>query len=409
MPPIAAGADLLAAAERLLPDLIPIRRRLHRRPEIGLDLPETQGLIVEQLQALGLEPRLGRGLSSVVAIVEPVDRARDGATRPTTLLRADMDALPLQEVTGLEFASERPGVMHACGHDEHMTMLLLAARLLVERRDQLPGPAILMFQPGEEGSAGARVMIDEGLLDGLDPATTRGFAIHVRSTLPAGEVHIKPGAQLASADSFRVTIRGRGGHASTPWLALDPVPVAAEIVTALHVAMSREVNIFDPAVLTITQVHAGTTHNIIPETAFLEGTVRTLSPARRDAMLALIPRVASAIAGIHGLAAEFSLDELYPVTMNDPDVVDRVQDLARDLVGADRVHAMPAPFMGAEDWSFVLQRIPGAMAFLGTRPPDADPATAPDNHSDRVVYDEPSMAVGGALYAAVALDGLLGR
>ena len=396
-------AALLAAAEAALPDLLPFRRELHRHPEVGLELPDTQASIAAELRRLGLEPRLGKGLSSVVAVVEPAGGR--GAGPGTTVLRADMDALPLQEQSGLQFASERAGVMHACGHDTHMTMLLLAARLLVERRLSLPGPVILMFQPGEEGFAGAKLMLDEGLLDGLEPATTRAFALHVWSTLPSGEIHLRAGTQMASADSYRIILTGRGGHASKPHHAIDPIPAAAELITALQVAASREVDIFDPAVLTITQVHAGTTHNIIPETAFLEGTLRTLSNGRRDAMLALIERVANAIAAQHRLGLEFELDIAYPVTVNDAGVVEHVANLASEMLGADRVPAMPAPMMGAEDWSYVLQQVPGAMAFLGTRPPEVDPATAPTNHSNRVVFHEPAMAVGGAMYAGFALSG----
>lgn len=404
--PNPARAALLAAAESALPDVLPLRRHLHRHPEVGLDLPDTRAVIVDELRKLGLEPRLGQGLSSVTAVIEPGEGGGGrGGTGGTVLLRADMDALPLQEATGLEFASERAGAMHACGHDTHMTMLLLAARLLVERRDELPGPVLLMFQPGEEGYAGAKRMLEEGLLDGLDPATTRAFAIHIWSTLPSGEIHVRAGAQLASADSFRLTLHGRGGHASKPHRARDPIPATAEIVTTLQVVLSREVDIFDPAVLTVTQVHAGTTHNIIPEAAFLEGTLRALSNERRDALIALVERVGRSIAEAHGLSVEFALDEQYPVTLNDPEVVEGVLNLASDVLGPDRAVRMAVPFMGAEDWSFVLQRVPGAMAFLGARPPDADPATAPDNHSDRVVFHEPAMAAGAAMYAAFALAG----
>jgi len=400
-------AALRAAAEAALPGLLPLRRELHRHPEIGLELPETQARIAAELRALGLEPRFGKGLSSVVAVIEPRGGSGSGArgTRAATILRADMDALPLQEATGLEFASERPGAMHACGHDTHMTMLLLAARLLVERRIALPGPVILMFQPGEEGFAGAKLMLDEGLLEGLDSATTRAFALHIWSSLPSGEIHLRAGAQMASADSYRIILTGRGGHASKPHLAADPIPAAAEIVTGLQVALNREVDIFDPAVLTITQVHAGTTHNIIPERAFLEGTLRTLSDVRRDATLALIERVASSIAARHRLGVEFELDIAYPPTINDPGVVEVVANLASGLIGPDRVVSMAAPNMAGEDWSYVLLQVPGAMAFLGARPAGADPATVPDNHSNRVVFDEPAMAVGGALYAAFALSG----
>ena len=393
---------LLEEARANLPWIVDLRRRIHRRPELGLDLPETQALVVETLRGLGLEPRPGRGLSSVTAIV--------GADRPgrTVVLRADMDALPMPESTGLEFASELDGRMHSCGHDTHVAMLLGGARLLVERcraePSSLPGPVLLMFQPGEEGFAGARIMLDEGLLDGPDPATTRGFAIHISARYPSGEVHGRPGAQQASADNFVITIRGRGGHASTPHLAADPIPVAAEIILALQSAVTRTVDIFDPVVVTIGHVAAGTTHNVIPETAVLEGTFRCVSDARRAAMPGLIRRVVEGVAAAHGLTAEVRFHEIYPVTMNDPVVFEHVRAIAADLLGEADVQTLPAPTMPAEDWSFVLRRIPGVMVDLGGRPRDRALEGYPQNHSNLVVFDEPAMAVGAALHAKVALE-----
>jgi amidohydrolase len=394
------STDLLEAAGAMLPDLVPIRRAIHRRPELGLDLPETQTLIADELRKLGLEPKLGKRLSSVTSTI--------GEGRPgrTVVLRADMDALPLTEETGLEFASEIDGKMHACGHDTHVTMLLGAARLLVERLREdpghLPGPVRLMFQPGEEGWFGAKVMLDEGLLDGLSAETARGFAIHISTLYPSGEIHSRPGPFCASADNIAITVRGSGGHASMPHNARDPIPVAAEIITALQVALTRSVNVFDPAVLTIAHLTAGTTTNIIPETAHLEGTFRTVSDARRAAMPDLIRRVVSGVAAAHDAEAEVAFSTLYPVTVNDAGVFERVQDIARALLGERDVHEMPAPIMGAEDWSYVLERIPGVMVSLGARPRDRDLKGYPQNHSNLVVFEEDAMAVGVALYAAVA-------
>jgi len=391
---------LLERAREILPDLIPIRRAIHRHPELGLDLPETQRRIAEELSALGLEPKLGKGLSSVVATI--------GADRPgrTIVLRADMDALPLTEETGLAFASETDGQMHACGHDTHVTMLLGAARLLVEqlRRQpaSLPGPVLLMFQPGEEGYFGARVMLEEGLLDGLSPDNARGFAIHITTLFPTGQIHLRAGAYCASADNFSITVRGSGGHASAPHNAKDPIPVAAEIITALQVAVTRQVHVFDPTVLTIGHLHAGTTTNIIPERAHMRGTFRCVSDERRAMMPDLIKRVVQGVASAHGLRAKVEFSALYPVTVNDAHVNERVDEIARSLVGDADVEAMPAPIMGAEDWSYVLQRIPGVMASLGARPRDRKLTGYPQNHSNLVVFDEAAMAVGAALYAAVA-------
>lgn len=389
--------DLLADARSALPDIVEVRRRIHRRPELALQLPETQAIISNELEKLGLDPQPGRRVTSVTAVIG-ADR-----TGPATVLRADMDALPLTERTELEFASEIDGRMHACGHDAHVAMLLGGARLLVERTAYLAGPVVLMFQPGEEGFHGARCMLEDGLLEGLDIARTRAFAIHISTMYASGEIHLRPGPLLASADNFRITVRGRGGHASAPHDALDPIPVAAEIVTALEVAVTRQVNVFDPAVVTVAHIAAGTTHNVIPETAFLEGTYRTTSDVRRGATRDLIQRVADGIAAAHGLSTDVEFEPVYPVTVNDAAVAERVRVLAADLLGERQSVTMPSPIMGAEDFSYVLEKVPGAMAFLGGRPRDADASIYPANHSDRVVFDEPSMAVGAALYAHVAL------
>jgi hippurate hydrolase len=399
---IASGSALLAKARAILPDLVGIRRRIHRRPEVGLDLPETQAVVVAELEKLGLQPRTGDGLSSVTAVIAPDRPGR------TVLLRADMDALPLTEDTGLEFASEIEGRMHACGHDTHVAMLLGGARLLAElyRVDptSLPGPVMVMFQPGEEGYFGARVMLEEGLLGSLDTAAARGFAVHISTLYPSGEIHLRAGPLLASADNVFITIRGRGGHASAPHLAADPIPVAAEIILALQTAITRSVDVFDPAVLTIAKVSAGMTHNIIPESAELVGTFRCVSERRRLDMRELVRRVVSGVAAAHGVEADVEIQELYPVTVNDDGVFENVRALAVDLLGDDHVETMPAPIMGAEDWSYVLQRIPGVMTFLGGRPRDRELDGYPQNHSNLVVFDEGAMAVGAALYANVALE-----
>ncbi len=399
-----AGTDLLAdvrsAADAILPDVIEIRRRIHRRPEIGLQLPEAQAVVAESLRELALEPRLGHATSSVTAVIKG---DRPG---PTILLRADMDALPLQEDTGLDFASEIDGAMHACGHDTHVAMLLGAARLLVERRGQLAGNVLLMFQPGEEGYHGARVMLDEGLLDGVDVA--RAVALHIGTRYAAGTIALRAGPLLASGDRIVATVRGRGGHASAPHLALDPITVAAELIVALQTAVTRRIDVFDPAVVTISRVSGGTTNNIIPESVELEGTIRTVSAGTRTAAAALVRQVADGIAAAHGAAIELEIVPGYPVTRNDADVVAWIRGLAVELAGESAIDDLAAPIMGAEDFSYVLERVPGMMAFLGARPATDDPATAPQNHSNRVVFDEPTMALGVALYAAAALDFLGG-
>jgi amidohydrolase len=394
------AASLRAAAEAALPDVIAVRRRLHRRPEIGLQLPETQAVVADELRALGLDPRLGVSTTSVVAVI---DGEQPG---PTTLLRADMDALPLTEDTGLDFASEVAGVMHACGHDTHVAMLLGAARLLIERRAELRGRALLMFQPGEEGKHGARFMLEEGLLEeGLHGAgdVARAFAIHISTRYASGVVALRPGAMMASADRIEATVRGRGGHASTPHLALDPVTVTAELILALQSMITRRVDAFDPAVLTITRLAGGTTNNIIPPSVLIEGTFRTVSETQRASVRAWVEQVAAGIAAAHGAEIDLLIEPGYPVTMNDPGITAWIRSLAVAIAGESLVDDLAAPVMGAEDFSYVTQRVPGMMAFLGARSAELDAATAPQNHSNLVVFEEAPMATGVALYAAAAL------
>jgi hippurate hydrolase len=381
--------------------MVAIRRRLHRRPEIGIELPETQAVVVEELRALGLTPRLGRELSSVTAFID------GGSPGPTVLLRADMDALPVREATGLDFASEVDGAMHACGHDTHVAMLLGAARLLVERRASFAGRVLLDFQPGEEGRHGARLMLEEGLLDvptdgGFGPVSA-AFAIHITARYPTGTINFRPGAQFAAGDRITITVRGAGGHASSPHLALDPVPIAAEIVLALQTIRSRRINTFEPMVLTIGSLSAGTTSNVIPETAVLQGTVRTTSEEVRTRAHELIRHIPAGIAAAHGGTAEVELGAGYPVTINDEGIATLVSDTAMELFGDDRVERMPWPTMGSEDFSYVLQRVPGAIVFLGATPADLDPTQVPQTHSNKVVLDESAMPAGVALHVAVAM------
>src|SRR5213594_4532786 len=258
---------ILDDARAILDDTIQLRRRVHRHPELGLVLPRTQATVLEALDGLGLDIRTGERTTSVVA---RLTGARPG---PTILLRADMDALPMPEETGLPFASEVNGAMHACGHDAHTAMLVGAARLLARRRDSLAGSVLFMFQPGEEGYHGARIMIEEGLLDGTPPPTA-AFALHVTHRLTAGAIAARSGPAMASGDTLQIVVRGRGGHASAPHDCLDPIPIACEIVQAFRTLVTRRVNVFDPAVITIGKIEAGTTRNVIPETAHLFGTGR---------------------------------------------------------------------------------------------------------------------------------------
>ncbi|WP_436794331.1 M20 metallopeptidase family protein [Actinospongicola halichondriae] len=387
---------LLAEANELLPETVEYRRRMHRRPELGLHLPETQATVLEAIDGLDLEIETGDECSWVVATLD------SGTPGPTMLLRGDMDALPMPEDTGLPYASEIDGAMHACGHDAHTAMLASSAKVLAGRRDELTGKVVFMFQPGEEGFAGAKVMIDEGLLDGRN--VTRAFAIHQSTSAPSGFVGTKPGPLLASADFFELTVTGKGGHASMPHFAVDPIPIACEMVGAFQTMITRKVEAFNPAVVTVAKIRAGTTTNVIPETAMMAGTIRSVSEKSRALVIAEMERIATHIALAHGATATLDVQtDGYPVTINDADAAAWVLDVAGRLVG-DQAMEMPDPVMGAEDWSYVLQQVPGAMAFLGTCPPDIPLAESAPNHSNRMIIHEDAMAVGTALYAAVALD-----
>jgi len=398
-----SASDLLAAAYADADRTIDLRRRLHRQPEIGLQLPKTQAMVLDAFEGLPIEVTTGKSSTSVVGVLRG---ARPG---PTFLLRGDMDALPVREDTGLPFASEVDGAMHACGHDTHVAMLLGAARLLAERRDELAGQVVFMVQPGEEGEHGAKHMLDEGLLDAVPEAPVSGaFALHISSSYTSGTINVRPGPQMAAADQWRVVVRGRGGHASMPHAAADPIPVAAEIVLALQSMVTRRVDVFDPAVVTVAHVVAGTKDNIIPDTAFLEGTIRTVSAARRADVLASVQRVAENVAAAHDMTAEFEHVEGYPVTVNDAGMAATVLRTAAGLLGERASAQMAAPIMGAEDFSYVLERVPGAIAFLGACPPGIDPGQAPANHSNLVVFDEEPLPAGVALYAQMALQALAG-
>jgi amidohydrolase len=391
--------DLFAGAESLLPAAVSMRRHLHAHPELGLHNPGTQQTVLEAIDGLGLLVRTGTNTTSVIAVLEG---DHDG---PTMLLRADTDALPMPEDTGLAFSSTTENTMHACGHDLHTAMLAGAAKLLHSHRRDLAGRVLFMFQPGEEGFGGADVMLQEGLLDGVGEVTG-AFALHATTFIPTGHVALKGGSLMASADVIEVRVTGRGGHASAPHHALDPVPVACEIALAFQTMITRKIDVFDPAVVTIGQIVAGTTNNVIPEHADLIGTIRAVSERTRSKVHDELRRVAEGIAAAHDAAATVTIKPGYPVTINSPQYAGLTMDVARHLLGPSAVHEMPNPVMGAEDFSYVLNRVPGAMAFLGGTPPGHNPFEAAPNHSNRVMFDENTMTTGIALYTAMALQHL---
>ena len=397
------GDDLREEAQELLEPAVELRRTLHSWPEIGNELPVTQEQVLGALEGLPLDVTVHESTSGIAALLT------GGKPGPTILLRGDMDALPMPEDTGLEFSSRVDSAMHACGHDTHTSMLVHAAKQLAAHRDELAGRVLFMFQPGEEGHHGARFMLEEGLLDVPAPAdggespVTGAFAIHITSSLPSGWLSSRGGSIMASADHLTITVTGQGGHASEPFRAVDPIPVACEIVQALQLMITRSIDVFDPAVVTIGRIAAGTTNNVIPETALIDGTIRAVSEATRSKVHDGIRRVAEGIAAAHNCSVDVDVDPGYPVTVNDDAFADTALQTAAEVIGQQQVVRLPHPIMGAEDWSYVLQQVPGSMMFLGGTSEGTDPARAAPNHSNRVMFEEEAMVNGIATYTAVAL------
>ena len=382
------------AAEAEQESTVALRRAIHAEPELGLNCPQTTAKLKAALANLPLTIRDSEATSGFVA---RLDGARPGRT---VLLRGDMDALPIIEETGLDFASHTHGHMHACGHDTHSAMLVSAARILCGRRHELAGTILFMFQPGEEGMHGARYMIEEGLLD--DPTPEAAFALHIFPNVPGGVIACRSGAMLASADKVGAMISGKGGHAAMPHDAVDPVPIACEAVMALQAFIARRTTFTDPAVLSITQVAAGSTHNVIPDDVELIGTMRTLSVDARKAVGEAFERIVTKVAEAHGATAGAWIEEGYPPTMNDPRAVRLIRELAESQFGEGAYFEAPAPSMGAEDFSYVLQKVPGAMAFLGVAPSDGDPAGRAPLHNPSMMVDESVLPRGVAMHCAFA-------
>lgn len=387
-------------ATSLAPELIQLRRTLHAHPEIGLDLPVTQETVLAALDGLDLEVSTGRGLSSVTAVL------RGGRRGPAVLLRGDMDALPVTEATGLGFASKVDGAMHACGHDLHTAMLAGAARLLAAHRTELPGDVVFMFQPGEEGWDGAGKMIAEGVLDAAGRRVSAAYGMHVSSSLfPRSVFATRPGPLMAASDALMVTVRGTGGHGSAPHRSRDPVTAAAEMVTALQTMVTRRFDVFDPVVVTVGSLHAGTRRNIIPEEARFEATIRTFSAAAHDRMREAAPALCRQIGAAFGLDVDAEFDGEYPVTVNNPGHTRFVTDVIAEVFGTERCQPLANPLTGSEDFSRVLGEVPGCYVFLGAHTGDTHEGR-PDNHSPRAEFDDSVLADGVLLHAQLAVRAL---
>jgi hippurate hydrolase len=375
--------------ENLGEQIIALRRDIHREPELGFDTERTAQKVLAALDGLPLDIETGVARNGIVATLW-------GGEGPTVALRADMDALPIEEETGLPFSSEIEGRMHACGHDGHTSMLVGAAHALSQRdlRDRLNGTVKFVFQPAEEGGGGGRVMVDEGVAD--DVASI--FALHLWPGLPFGKVATKAGPIMAAADAFEMEIRGSGGHGAMPHLAADAVVIAAQVVTTLQTVVSREIDPVEPAVLTVGEIGAGTAFNIIPEKARLGGTVRTLNPDLRERMPGRIEALARGVA--KGMRGDANLDYTfsYPVTVNEEAAADRVLEVAEDLFGAEPVLELPNPSMGAEDFAFYLEKVPGAFIWLGIG------EEVSGLHTPKFAFDEKVLPRGSVLLAALALE-----
>jgi hippurate hydrolase len=367
--------------------IVALRRDIHREPELGFDTERTTKKVLAALDGLPLDIETGVAENGIVATLR-------GGEGPTVALRADMDALPIEEETGLPFSSEIEGRMHACGHDGHTGMLVGAAHALSRLQDRLSGTVKFVFQPAEEGGGGGKVMVDEGVVEDVSSI----FALHLWPGLPFGKVATKAGPIMAAADAFEMEIIGSGGHGAMPHLAADAVVIAAQVVTVLQTVVSREVDPVEPAVLTVGEIGAGTAFNIIPEKARLGGTVRTLNSDLRERMPGRIEAVARGVA--KGMRGDANLDYAfsYPVTVNDEGAAGYALGVARDLFGAQSVQELPNPSMTAEDFAFYLEKVPGAFIWLGLG------EDISGLHTSRFAFDEEVLSRGSALLAALALE-----
>lgn len=397
--------DLLTESPALSDDLIALRRTLHAVPEVGLTLPVTQRVLLAELgrlEHLDLEISTGDAVSSVTAVLRG---GRSGGDGPVVLLRADMDGLPLTELTGEPFApapdSAHHSAMHACGHDLHMSGLVGALRLLGAHRDELPGDMVFMFQPGEEGFDGASYMIEDGVLDAAGKRVDAAYGLHVFSGyFPNGTIASRPGPLMAASAGLHVRVIGAGGHGSSPHMSKDPVPAAAEMVTALQTMVTRAFDVFDPVVVTVGSFHAGTKRNIIPDEAVFEATVRSFSPEAGERAAELTVRLCEQIGAAHGLRVEARFDGEYPVTVNDPAEYRFAADVAQELFGQARVTELTDPMTGSEDFSRVLNEVPGAYLFVGAC--KGAPQESASNHSPLAAFDDAVLPDCAALLAELA-------
>jgi amidohydrolase len=383
---VATVPDLRGAIDEIMPGVIADRRHFHQHPELGFQEFETAKVVAERLRSLGVEDvRTGIAVTGVTGLI----RGTKPGPGKVVLLRADMDALPIQEENDVDYRSTVDGKMHACGHDAHTAGLLGVARLLMERRDQFSGTVKLLFQPAEEGGGGALVMINEGVLE--DPKVDAAFGLHVDQDTPIGKISIRTGPAMAAADRYTITIKGKGGHGAKPETTVDPIVVGAHIVTALQTIVSREVDPTEPAVMTVGALIAGNAANVIPDTAELRGTLRSFNPAVREQLSARVGEIAGGVAAAMRAEVIYQFHPGYPATVNHAEMADLVRETAAEVVGAENV-LNPALIMGAEDFSYFLERVPGCYFFVGSK--NEERGLVWGHHHPKFDLDEQVMANG---------------
>jgi amidohydrolase len=406
----ALAAKVDAALGALQPRIIGWRRDLHQNPELSNREFRTSKLVAEHLKRLGMAVETGIAFTGVIGVL------KGGLPGPTVVLRADMDGLPVTEQTDVPFRSrvttdyrgQTVGVMHACGHDTHVAILMGLAEAFAGVRAELPGTIVFLFQPAEEGApegeeGGAELMLKQGVFEKYRPSAS--FALHVTSNLRAGEIGYRGGPLMAAVDSYRIRVQGRQTHGARPWGGVDPIVTSAQIVTALQTIVSRNVDITaNPAVVTVGAIRGGIRENIIPDEVEMIGTIRTFDTLQRAEIHARIRSIAENIAESAGATASFEIRPgSYPVLNNDVDLTRRVVPVLERVAGADKVKAIPLT-TGAEDFAFFAQAVPSFFFFVGVTPPDQNPVTAPSNHSPLFYVDEAGLPVGARAFAAVALE-----